>query len=83
MNDGRITICRDRNGYSVRASDPEIEKANSARKDSPWKDPSVEYNFKTKDQVLAFVGKAMDVALPEDAFSSAFDKLAKEAQGNV
>lgn len=82
MSDGRITICRDRNGYSVRATDPAIEKANRSRKDAPWQDPSVEYNFKTKEQVLEFVSKAIDIALPEDAFSSAFDKLAKEAQGN-
>ena len=82
LNDGRITICRDRNGYSVRATDPEIEKSNRSRKDSPWQDPSVEYNFKTKDQVLDFVGKAIDIALPEDAYTSAFDKLAKEAQSS-
>lgn len=82
MMEGRITICRDRNGYSVRATDPEIEKANRSRKDSPWQDPSVEYNFDTKEKVLAFVGKAIDIALPTDAFTSAFDKLAKEAQGD-
>lgn len=81
--DGRITICRDRNGFSVRATDPEIEKKNRARdrdkECTPWVDPSVEYNFETKDQVLAFVGKAIDIALPADEFTSAFDKLAKEA----
>lgn len=82
MNDGRITICRDRNGYSVRATDPGIEKQNRDRKDAPWQEPCVEYNFKTKDQVLDFVGKAIDIALPEDTYASAFDKLAKEVQSS-
>lgn len=78
--DGNIRISRDRNGFSVRATDPEIEKANRERKGAPWQDPCVEYSFDTKEQVLTFVEKAIDIALPVDEFKSAFDKLAKEAQ---
>ena len=80
-----IRIERERNGYSVHATDPEIEKANQERDESknrsyiPWKDPQVEFKFDTKDQVLKFVEKAMDIALPADEYSSAFDKIAKEA----
>lgn len=77
-----IRIERDRNKYTVRATDPEIEKKNRERsKDScaPWIDPAVEYSFDTKEQVLKFVEKAMDIALPEDDYSSEFDRLAKEA----
>jgi hypothetical protein len=74
-----IRIERERNGYCVRATDPAIEKKNRERKDGPWEDPAVEYMFDTKEQVLKFVEKAMDIALPEDTYSSAFDKLAKEA----
>lgn len=82
-----IRIERDRNKFTVRASDPEIRKANRAREKSDsgstvgeWKDPDVEYSFDTKEQVLKFVEKAIDIALPEEDYSTAFDKLAKEAQ---
>lgn len=82
-----IRIERERNGFSVKATDPAIEEANNKRRDkdydgpSEWKDPNVEFSFDTKEQVLAFVTKAIDVALPADEYSSAFDKLAKEAMG--
>ena len=80
-----IRIERERNGFSVKVVDPEIQKANRERErkdyDGPseWKDPNVEFSFDTKEQVMVFVGKAMDIALPADEYSSAFDKLAKEA----
>ena len=80
-----IRIERERNGYSVNATDPAIQKANDARRNSDgpseWRDPNVEFQFDTKEQVLAFLEKAMDIALPADEYSSAFDKLAKEAMG--
>lgn len=84
MSYNSIRIERDRNKFTVRATDPAIEKANRERdKNSeccaPWQDPQVEYSFDTKDQVLAFIEKAIDVALPADPYTSAFDKLAKEA----
>lgn len=74
-----IRIEREQSSFVVRATDPEIAKAN--RGDGPWNDPEVKYSFETKEQVLAFVEKAIDIALPKDEFSSAFDKIAKEAQG--
>lgn len=81
-----IRIERERDGFKVRVSDPEIEKSN--RKSSgaesvggSWRDPNVEFEFDTKDQVLEFIEKAMDIALPKDDYSTAFDKLAKEAKG--
>lgn len=82
-----IRIEREREGFCVRVTDPEIVKSNRERERSSssaevghWRDPNVEYNFETKEQVLAFVEKAIDIALPADEYSSAFDKLAKEAQ---
>ena len=80
-----IRIERERQGFCVRATDPKIEAANSARDRgkgdvvAPWKDPNVEFKFDTKAQVLAFVDKAIDIALPADEYSTAFDKAAKEA----
>jgi hypothetical protein len=79
-----IRIEREREGYEVRCTDPTIQKANQERErgdslSSSWKDPEVEFTFETKEQVLKFLEKAMDIALPADAYTSAFDKLAKEA----
>jgi len=80
-----IRIERERDGFKVVASDPKIEAQNRARdsKDgpsAPWKDPNVEFLFDTKAQTIAFVEKAIDIALPADEYTTAFDKLAKEAK---
>lgn len=83
-----IRIEREREGFEVTCTDPKIEAANRARDGDgeksprvPWQDPQVEFNFETKAQVLAFLEKAIDIALPADEYSSAFDKIAKEAKG--
>lgn len=86
MGYNSIRISRSRDGFEVRATDPDIEAANRARDSEkgpsgPWQDPEVEYKFETKDQVIAFVTTAIDIALPADEYSSAFDKLAKAAKG--
>jgi hypothetical protein len=78
--DDRIVIKRDRNGWEVQVCDPELVTYNQSRGDNDYYvDPSVEYNFETKDQVLAFIGAVIDKALPDDSFGSTFDNLAKEA----
>ena len=78
----RIVIERNQNGYEVEVTDPVIAAANEKSSNSPgpssWKDPMVEYQFATKEQVLDFVAKAFDKALPEEEYSTTFDKLAKE-----
>jgi len=79
-----IRIERERSGYEVKCTDPAIQKQNETRDKSsdgpcaPWKDPEVEFMFDTKEQVLKFLESAMDVALPVDTYTSAFDKMAKE-----
>lgn len=80
-----IRIEREREGFEVTCTDPKIEEQNRQRdsKDGPvgpWKDPQVEFFFDTKAQVLAFVEKAMDIALPADEYTTAFDKFAKDAK---
>lgn len=76
-----ISIERDRNGYEVTVADPKIVKQNQDKKSSdPWQSPSVEYQFDTKEQVLEFVTKVFDDALPADEYSAAFDKAAKEVK---
>lgn len=78
-----IEIERNKNGYEVTVTDPKIVAANEARDGkgiaTTWKSPEIEYQFTTKEQVLAFIESAFDDALPEEAYSSTFDKLAKEA----
>lgn len=85
-----IRIERERDGFKVCATDPEIAKANRMRdrsresdskSDSPWRDPNVEFQFETKEQALAFVDKAMDIALPKDEYSTAFDNIVKQVKG--
>lgn len=83
-----IRIERERDGYEVTCTDPAIRAANEKRNntkmsdgprcDTPWQDPNVEFTFENKAQVLAFLDKAMDIALPADSYTSSFDKLAKE-----
>lgn len=83
MGYNKIRIERERGGYEVSCTDPAIQKQNESRKggDGPceWKDPQVEFQFETKEQVLKFLEGAMDIALPADTYTSTFDKLAKEA----
>lgn len=88
MSYNSIRIERERGGFTVRATDPAIEASNKARNKtdssdccapSEWKDPQVEYKFDTKDQVMKFLDGAIDIALPQDTYTSTFDKLAKEA----
>ena len=78
-----IRIERERGGFTVRVTDPEIVESNrkGSKSDGPsdWTDPDVEFPFETKEQVLAFLDQAIDKALPADTYSSAFDKIAKEA----
>lgn len=84
-SDCSIRIERLQNGYNVRITDPEIVKANQERdkksKDgccAPWRDPQVTYAFTTKEEVSKFVIDNIDKALPNDEYSSTFDKAAKE-----
>lgn len=83
MSYNSIRIERDRNKFTVRATDPAIEERNrkrdKGREAVPWEDPCVEYSFDTKEQVMKFVEAAIEIALPEDTYTSEFDKLAKEA----
>lgn len=81
--DSSVRIERMANGYSVCVRDPKIIAAN-AKPNSRYRDPEREYVFKTCEQVLAFLDKNLDKALPLDdpdpTFDSSWDKAAKEAE---
>jgi hypothetical protein len=85
MSYNSIRIERERGGFKVRATDPKIEAANRERDKGggcvPWRDAEVEFIFTTKEATLKFVGDAIDIALPVDEYTSAFDTLAKAAEG--
>lgn len=78
-----VRIGRMANGYSVRLDDPKIraENAKPSTKGSigSWKDPSREYVFKTCEEVLTFLEKSLDKALPNDDYSSSFDSAVNAA----
>ncbi len=79
-----IRIQKLQNGFSVGLNDPEIIKANRARDRSkgecaPYRDPEVTYAFANAAEVAAFITANLDKVMPEDEFSSSFDKAAKEA----
>lgn len=82
-NDCTIRIERLQNGYTVRMTDPEIRKKNHERDKgdgccSPaWEDPDVSYAFTTKEEAIKFITENIDKALPEDEYSSSFDKAVK------
>jgi hypothetical protein len=84
-DDCNIRIKRLQNGYNVSMTDPEIVKQNKARDkggdgccSTGWQDPDVSYAFSEKQEVIDFISKNIDKALPDDEFSSSFDKAAKE-----
>ena len=73
-------IERAKNGFTVELNDPAIVKANQKRDIStkngpyvPYKSPNVEYVFSTIDEVLAFLKKNLETALPMDEYETSFD----------
>jgi bifunctional DNase/RNase len=68
-----VRIKRLANGYTISVDDPKIEAANRKRKDSvPWVDPTREFVFANVADVLEWLEKNLDKALPDDDFDSSF-----------
>lgn len=83
MGDYCCRIERLNNGFEVEMKDPEIVKANNKRsgksnEPAPWKDPYVSFAFTTKEEVLKFLEKNLDKALPDDTYSTSFDAAVAE-----
>jgi hypothetical protein len=69
------------NGYEVEMKDPKIIAANrKPNKDGvgSYRDPYVSYVFKSVDEVLAFLKKNLDKALPDDEYETSFDAAMAE-----
>lgn len=73
MHDCRVVIERVANGYEVEVSDPAAKK-----KGDLYADSRKEYVFKTVEEVLSFLTKNLDKALPADEYDSAFDSAVEE-----
>ncbi len=73
MGDCRVVIERVANGYEVEVSEPASDS-----KDVMMIDRKKEYVFKTVDEVLTFLNKNLDKALPADEYDSAFDAAVAE-----
>lgn len=78
MSTCTIRIERLANGYEVEITDPAIAKANSSAKVGAWRDPNIGYAFKTSKEVMAFLSKNLEKALPQDDYTTSFDKAASE-----
>lgn len=80
MGECVIRIERLANGYEVEITDPAIVKANQSRQGSkPWRNPKINYAFKTVEEVLAFLSKNLEKALPMDDYSTSFDAAAGDS----
>jgi len=75
MGDCRVVIERVANGYEVEVTEPAPDKKNSLMMDN-----RKEFVFKTVDEVLSFLTKNLDKALPADEYDSAFDDAAEEME---
>lgn len=82
MSEPICKIERMANGYEVEITDPKIveqnRKASKGGNPMPWKDPNVSYAFKTVKEVLDFLGKNLETALPMDEYESSFKEASKE-----
>lgn len=72
MGDYCCRIEKMTNGYEVELCDPAIVKKNSSSKGT-YANPMKSFCFNTIEEVLAFLKKNLDKALPDDEYSSSFD----------
>lgn len=76
MSESTVKIERLANGYEICFTDPDIVAANS--KSMTYKNPKVEFVFKTSDEVIEFLTKNLQKLAPAESFDSAFMKAIKE-----
>jgi len=76
----RVVIERVANGYEVEVTDPKQKAMNNGPQsiNKPYRSAEKEYVFKTVDEVLTFLTKNLDKALPADDYDSSFDEALAE-----
>jgi hypothetical protein len=75
-----VRIERLENGFEVELDDPKVVKANQSAKSGEWKNPTRSYAFKTLAEVMDFLSRNLEKALPESEYSTAFAMAAKEEE---
>lgn len=65
------------NGFTVEMRDPEIEKQNM-KSEGGYRSPYVEFVFTDKQELLTFLGKAMDKLSKGDEYDTAFSRAMAE-----
>lgn len=75
-----IRIERVQNGYVMEITDPDIVKANKDKESygKGWRDPDVKYTFEDSGELLGFLKKNIDKALPMGEYEASFDAAVKE-----
>lgn len=76
-----VRIERMANGYEVEINDPKIVAENQ-KPNSRWRDPQVSFSFNKIEDLLEFLKKSLEKALPLDEFESAFIKALVEDKDN-
>lgn len=83
MSECVVKIERLANGYEVEMTDPKIVEQNqkpSKGSIGSWKDPKVAYAFKSVAEVLSFLEKNLETAMPMDEYQSSFEEATKEME---
>lgn len=79
MDDCILRIEKLDNGYEVEIRDQKQAKKNRTSSiDKPYVDPWRSFAFKSTAEVVKFIEKNLDKAVPEDDFNSSFDTAVEE-----
>lgn len=81
MMDAEMRIERAVNGFTLRMRDPKIAEKNHKDK-GPWRDPNVTMVFENAANLVKFIEKNIETALPkQDTFATAFDTAVENDDG--
>lgn len=71
-------IERAENGFEVEMCDPKLKEKNG--EDGPYVDPYVSFVFNSVEEVVEFLTKNLDKAVPMDEYETSFDSAVKESK---
>ena len=74
-----VRIERATNGFIIHARDPKIEAENQKSKGGVWKNSQVDILCKTTEEVMSWLKKNLDKAMPADkSYDTAFAEASVE-----
>ena len=77
MSEYTCKIERAANGFEVELADPKIVARNKQK--GQYNNPQVTYVFRTVAEVLAFLTKTLETALPMGEYDATFSKALEES----